>query len=216
MRPDRRGKVDAVQSRPSRRLTATRSGPLRLVTTLALAALAATAGCALAQQGTAPGVPGAFDVPGLPGAAAPGFPAETPPGVSATPGTVPDISQGGTLPDGTAIDSGAPALGVRPGDAAAPEVLPGVLDSQIKKCWAVPVVSGDPAEGGLARIRVSLLPDGTLARPPAIIDKPAGRLGATFAESAAAAITKCAPYTLPPESYQSWQEMMIVFDTLNF
>lgn len=114
------------------------------------------------------------------------------------------------------MEESGPAGGVRPDMAGQPELLPGLIDSQIKTCWTVPVMSGDPAEGGLARIRVELLPDGALAEPPAIIDKPAGRLGGVFADSAVRAIVKCAPFKLPPESYQSWKSLMIVFDTLDF
>ena len=128
-------------------------------------------------------------------------------------GTATDVP-GLPAPAGTPESPAAPA---RPSfTPGGPELLPGVLDSQIQKCWAVPVMKGDPAEGGVARIRVKLSPDGSLAAPPAIIDKPAGRLGGVFAESAAAAITKCAPYKLPPEQYESWKDMMVVFDTLDF
>jgi hypothetical protein len=97
-----------------------------------------------------------------------------------------------------------------------PELLPGMLDSQIQKCWSMPVMKGDAGEGGLARIRVKLLPDGNLESPPAIMDKPAGPKGLVFAESAARAITKCAPYKLPVEQYGSWKDVTLYFDTLDF
>ena len=119
--------------------------------------------------------------------------------------------------DGTAIDSGA-SQGTMPVDRmpSQPELLPGMLDSQIQKCWAMPVMKGDAGEGGLARIRVKLLPDGTLESPPMIMDKPAGPKGLVFAESAAKAITKCAPYKLPAEQYGAWKDVTLYFDTLDF
>ncbi|BDA86833.1 hypothetical protein Sa4125_43750 [Aureimonas sp. SA4125] len=137
---------------------------------------------------------------------------------------LPAISAPGALNDATEQPTPGPlgadpaAPPVRPSaiPTGQPELLPGVIDSQIQKCWSVPVMKGDIGEGGVARIRVKLQPDGTLAAPPAIIDKPAGRLGGIFAESAAAAISKCAPYRLPPEQYESWKDLMLVFDTLDF
>ncbi|WP_188848398.1 cell envelope integrity protein TolA [Aureimonas glaciei] len=141
------------------------------------------------------------------------------PPISGTATDVPGLpAPAGVAPDGAASDAAtSPASPVRPSFVpGGPELLPGVLDSQIQKCWSVPVMTGDLAEGGIARIRVTFLPDGSLAAPPAIIDKPAGRLGGVFAESAAAAITKCAPYKLPPEQYESWKDVTLIFDTLDF
>ena len=118
-------------------------------------------------------------------------------------------------PDNAVPDATAAPRPIRPVLPAEPELLPGFIDSQIQRCWAVPVMTGDPGEGGVARIRVRFLPDGNLAEPPAIMDKPAGPRGLVFAESAAKAIAKCAPYKLPPESYGSWKDVMLYFDTLN-
>ena len=125
---------------------------------------------------------------------------------------------GPALPgDGTALDSGA-SQGTLPSERlpTQPELLPGQLDAQIQKCWSMPVMKGDPGEGGLARIRVKLLPDGSLESPPMIMDKPAGPKGLVFAESAARAIQKCAPYRLPPEQYLAWKDLTLYFDTLDF
>ena len=141
-------------------------------------------------------------------------------------GTPPDgVDIGAPPPAAIVDDSGLPGEAapgervvpkpIRPAMPAEPELLPGFIDSQIQKCWAMPVLTGDPAEGGVARIRVRLLQDGTLAEPPAIMDKPPGPRGLVFAESAAKAIAKCAPYKLPPEAYDSWKDVMLYFDTLN-
>jgi len=131
----------------------------------------------------------------------------------------PDLALPDGLPqtDGTAIDEGA-SQGTIPANRmpSGPELLPGMLDSQIQKCWSMPVMKGDPGEGGIARIRVKLLPDGNLEGQPMMMDKPAGPKGLVFAESAARAIVKCAPYKLPPESYESWKDITLYFDTLDF
>lgn len=164
----------------------------------------------------------ALSLAGLP--AAPSTAQETPVG---TAGNADDAGLADSL-DGVDIGAPPPAASdypdnaapdaapkpIRPARPAAPELLPGFIDSQIQRCWAAPVMTGDPGEGGVARIRVRFLPDGTLAEPPAIMDKPAGPRGLVFAESAAKAIAKCAPYKLPPESYESWKDVMLYFDTL--
>jgi colicin import membrane protein len=91
-----------------------------------------------------------------------------------------------------------------------------MLQEQVARCWKPPVVKGTEAEGGLARVRVAILPDGVLEHEPLIIDKPAGPIGLTFAESAARAVTQCAPYRLPSELYDNWKDVMLHFDTISF
>ena len=185
------------------------------VSTLFLASLL-IAGPA-AAQGTDPAVPpldggvtldgGVSPVPGTAGAPVPPDLAQ------------PDLAQPDLAPqtDGTAIDGGA-SQGTMPANRmpTGPELLPGMLDSQIQKCWSMPVMKGDPGEGGIARIRVKLLPDGNLEGQPMMMDKPAGPKGLVFAESAARAIVKCAPYKLPPEQYEAWKDITLYFDTLDF
>ena len=157
---------------------------------------------------------GTGDLPPLDGGVTIDGATAVPPGLGAP---VPGPMDEALPADGTAIDSGA-SQGTQPANRmpTGPELLPGMLDSQIQKCWSMPVMKGDPGEGGLARIRVKLLPDGMLESPPAIMDKPAGPKGLVFAESAARAITKCAPYKLPPEQYESWKDVTLYFDTLDF
>ncbi|WP_152046475.1 hypothetical protein [Aureimonas psammosilenae] len=90
-----------------------------------------------------------------------------------------------------------------------------VMD-KVKTCWtAIPKVYGTPAQGGFARIRVKLTPDGALDGSPMIIDKPAGPIGAKFATSAADAINRCQPYKLPAERYAEWRQVEMRFDTID-
>jgi hypothetical protein len=91
-----------------------------------------------------------------------------------------------------------------------------MLQEQVARCWRPIVVSGTEAEGGVARIRLALLSDGTLEHEPLIIDKPAGPIGLRFAESAARAVQQCAPFKLPPELYDNWKDIMLQFDTISF
>jgi hypothetical protein len=172
-----------------------------------LASLLST-GIAFAQE-PVPGMPPLDGGVGIDGA----LPTPVAPAPAPDPGTVDPTLTG----DGMALDSGA-SQGTLPTERlpSQPELLPGQLDAQIQKCWSMPVMKGDPGEGGLARIRVKLLPDGSLESPPMIMDKPAGPKGLVFAESAARAIQKCAPYKLPPEQYSAWKDLTLYFDTLDF
>lgn len=112
--------------------------------------------------------------------------------------------------------------GQQPGNAEPPPAVAGppldvdrVMDS-VKKCWTtIPRVYGTEAQGGVARIRLKFQANGTLDGPPMIIDKPLGPIGTKFAESAAKAIERCQPYSLPPERYAEWKQIEMKFDTID-
>ncbi|KQT42905.1 hypothetical protein ASG43_15210 [Aureimonas sp. Leaf454] len=118
-----------------------------------------------------------------------------------------------------AVAAGFASAGCVSAQEEAPRPAPtvqGMLQEQVAKCWKPVVVKGTEAEGGVARIRLALLPDGTLEHEPLIIDKPAGPIGLRFAESAAKAVQQCAPFQLPLELYDNWKDIMLHFDTIAF
>jgi outer membrane biosynthesis protein TonB len=87
---------------------------------------------------------------------------------------------------------------------------------QIERCWSVPAGARE-AENLVVHIRVTLNPDGSLARPPEILDrarltKPGEDFFRSAAESARRAVQKCAPLKLPRESYDIWRITELVFD----
>ncbi len=91
---------------------------------------------------------------------------------------------------------------------------------QIEQCWIVP--SGARyAENLVVRIRIFLQADGSLARPPEIVDSsrmsmPGEENYRTAAESALRAIHKCEPFqNLPPDKYENWREIELNFDPRN-
>ncbi|MFQ5534857.1 MAG: hypothetical protein ACE5EM_08575 [Sphingomonadales bacterium] len=90
------------------------------------------------------------------------------------------------------------------------------MRSQIEHCWTIP--AGARNSHNLAvRIRVFLNPDGSLARPPEIVDQQRMYAkGQEFfraaAESARRAVQKCAPLDLPVEHYQIWRDSELSFD----
>ena len=66
------------------------------------------------------------------------------------------------------------------------------------------------------KVRIFLNPDGTLARPPDIIDQfeAGGTASAfrSFSESAIRAIHKTQPFKLPAAKYESWREIVMNFN----
>ncbi len=88
---------------------------------------------------------------------------------------------------------------------------------QIQQCWSVPAGARD-AENLVVRIRIFLKPDGSLARPPEIIDGARMNLpGENFfrvaAESARRAVQKCSPLkNLPVTKYERWREITLTFN----
>jgi hypothetical protein len=82
---------------------------------------------------------------------------------------------------------------------------------QIEQCWSAPA----GARNIDVRMRISLKPDGSLLRPPEILDQ--DRMEdlsfLATAESARLAVQKCTPLkNLPPTKYERWQEITL---TLN-
>lgn len=94
--------------------------------------------------------------------------------------------------------------------------LQAAIRAQVEPCWSVPAGAKE-AEDLKVRIRVYLLPDGNLARPPEIVDKmrmnmPGQSFYRVAAESARRAVQRCAPLKLPADSYDIWSDTELVFD----
>lgn len=86
------------------------------------------------------------------------------------------------------------------------------LKAMLYRCWNPP---RGVREAGALRVTVgiSLLPDGSLAAQPRVIDGGMDPLSQIAAESALRAVQICAPYQiLPPEKYQAWREIEFTFD----
>lgn len=89
------------------------------------------------------------------------------------------------------------------------------LLSQMARCWRVPADAPDPASL-IVRVRVHLNQDGTLARPPEVLDQARLMAGDLFyrraVEAAVMAINVCVPYKLPPEKFDTWRQIVMTFD----
>jgi hypothetical protein len=89
------------------------------------------------------------------------------------------------------------------------------LREQMKRCWRAPVDQANP-ERLIVTVKVFLNRDGSVQKAPTLIRPnplPVGDRGMVLAwESAKRAILSCAPYDLPEESYEIWNDLTLRFD----
>ena len=90
-----------------------------------------------------------------------------------------------------------------------------LVRQQIRECWSLPAGAKE-AENLSIEIKMAMNPDGTV-RQARILDQNRLQSDPFFraaAESALRAVLNphCNPLKLPPEKYQQWQNMILVFD----
>lgn len=78
------------------------------------------------------------------------------------------------------------------------------LESQIYRCWSPPVGAPHPV---IVDFDLSLSPDGSVARPPQLLENSGDPYFRAAAEAARRAIYTCAPYHLPADRYNEWREI---------
>ncbi len=84
--------------------------------------------------------------------------------------------------------------------------------AQISQCWNPPI-GGLGAERIVVKVRISLNKDGTINRPPKVVNSMSSVSFLPAADSATRAIWQCQPYTMfTPERYNVWREMVLSFD----
>lgn len=93
--------------------------------------------------------------------------------------------------------------------------LVALIASQVKPCYTIPA-GGTDTTSIISRIRLRLKPDGSIAVAPEVI----GNVGVSPAnqpyvrqmnEAATRALQRCAPYKLPPDLYEAWQDLIFTF-----
>lgn len=90
------------------------------------------------------------------------------------------------------------------------------LREHLKTCSILPS-SVTPADNVRVVLRVSLRPDGRLAKEPLLIEASASEKGPALMRSAMDALAKCQPYAmLPPESYNEWRMLDLSFTPKDF
>jgi len=85
------------------------------------------------------------------------------------------------------------------------------LRARLASCWNIQLAPPDPSELRV-RVKIFLNLDGSLAQAPQVLEVGSTEFARSAAESALRAVRRCAPFTLPPEKYDSWQEINVTFD----
>jgi outer membrane biosynthesis protein TonB len=82
------------------------------------------------------------------------------------------------------------------------------LRAQIERCWTIPTGWTNPHQVTVV-IDLRLERSGALSGRPVPVEFSASQLGMQAAKSAIEAVTKCAPYRLPPDQYDKWHEAQV-------
>jgi hypothetical protein len=61
-------------------------------------------------------------------------------------------------------------------------------------------------------VKMFLNQDGSLSQSPEIVEAGSTEFARSAAESAIRAVRRCAPYSLPAEKYDTWQQIIVTFD----
>ena len=85
----------------------------------------------------------------------------------------------------------------------------------VEDCWSVPVGIRN-ASDLVVTLAVNLAPNGGLSSSPKLIEPKTadGQIQQAF-EAARRALIACAPYNLPPEKYDTWKRLEVVFNPKN-
>ncbi|WP_426418647.1 hypothetical protein [Bradyrhizobium genosp. A] len=96
-----------------------------------------------------------------------------------------------------------------------PEVI-AELRRHLRSCSKLPAGVA-PTDAVRIKLRAVLATDGTLARPPILIEAPPSAKGVAIVESAKSALQACQPYTmLPADKYEEWKVMDLSFTPGDF
>ena len=96
-----------------------------------------------------------------------------------------------------------------------PEVI-AELRRHLRSCSKLPAEVA-PTDAVHIRLRAVLATDGTLARPPILIEAPPSTKGVAIVKSAMSALQACQPYKmLPVDKYEEWKVMDLSFTPRDF
>ena len=82
---------------------------------------------------------------------------------------------------------------------------------QMRRCWTIPAGAAN-AHKLVVRIKVFLDVDGNMIAPPKLLNRSTGRFFRIAVENAMRALNRCQPFQMPPEKYESWREMILIFN----
>jgi colicin import membrane protein len=113
-------------------------------------------------------------------------------------------------------DYTGPTAGERQGNdtvlsAREQDLLKAQLSGQLKRCWHLPG-GGGGIETTVVTLKWRLKPDGSLDGLPQVVEPQSGPVFQIAAEAAVRAVTRCAPFDLPPDKYAVWKMVEWNFD----
>jgi colicin import membrane protein len=89
-------------------------------------------------------------------------------------------------------------------------VLVQIIKSCVQSKWNVQA-GGESATDLLVKLRLRFNPNGTLATPPVVMNPQSSTYFLAFSEGAIRAAQECEPYSLPPEKYAVWKDIVLNF-----
>jgi len=96
-----------------------------------------------------------------------------------------------------------------------PEVI-AEFRRHLRSCAKLPA-GVDPTDTVHIKLRTVLATDGTLARPPILIEAPPSAKGVAIVKSATSALQACQPYKmLPADKYEEWKVLDLPFSPRDF
>jgi len=96
-----------------------------------------------------------------------------------------------------------------------PEVI-AALRRHLRSCAKLPAGVA-PTDAVRVRLRAVLATDGTLARPPVLIEAPPSQKGVAVVKAAMSALQACQPYKmLPADKYEEWKVIDLPFTPQDF
>ena len=100
--------------------------------------------------------------------------------------------------------------------AKLPAEVIAALRRHLRSCSKLPA-GVDPADAVRIKLRTVFATDGTLARPPILIEAPPSAKGVAIVKSATSALLACQPYKmLPPDLYEEWKVLDLAFSPRDF
>ena len=85
------------------------------------------------------------------------------------------------------------------------------IQSRIEQAWILPI-GGQSAENTVIRLHIELKRDGSLQRPPAVMDPAYSPVQQAMAEAAVRAAESAQPYNIPPQQYEQCRDMILRFN----
>ncbi len=85
------------------------------------------------------------------------------------------------------------------------------IQSRIEQAWILPI-GGQSAENTVIRLHIELKRDGSLQRPPAVMDPAYSPVQQAMADAAVRAAESAQPYNIPPQQYEQCRDMILRFN----